>query len=164
MFQEIKASLQQLYLEDERPWLVGFNGGKDSTMLASLIFDAVLSIPAEQRKRPISVLCTDTHVEITAIVDMVESTLDRMLMRSEQDRLNIDANLLKPVIGESFWINIIGRGYPSPDQTFRLRTQRMEINLSNALAWALVGRGGEAILPLRARRAESSSFGESRGA
>jgi hypothetical protein len=30
MFQEIKASLQQLYLEDERPWLVGFSGGKDS--------------------------------------------------------------------------------------------------------------------------------------
>ena len=37
MFQEIKASLQQLYLEDERPWLVGFSGGKDSTMLASHI-------------------------------------------------------------------------------------------------------------------------------
>ena len=29
MFQEIKASLQQLYQEDERPWLVGFSGGKD---------------------------------------------------------------------------------------------------------------------------------------
>ena len=26
MFQEIKASLQQLYLEDKRPWLVGFSG------------------------------------------------------------------------------------------------------------------------------------------
>jgi predicted phosphoadenosine phosphosulfate sulfurtransferase len=46
-----KASLQQLYLEDERPWLVGFSGGKDSTMLASLIFDVVRSIPAERRKK-----------------------------------------------------------------------------------------------------------------
>ena len=36
MFQNIKASLQQLYREDERPWLVGFSGGKDSTMLASM--------------------------------------------------------------------------------------------------------------------------------
>ena len=67
MFQEIKSSLQQLYREDERPWLVGFSGGKDSTMLASLIFDAVLAIPAEQRKKPISVLCTDTRVEIPAL-------------------------------------------------------------------------------------------------
>ena len=61
-FQEIKSSLRQLYLEDERPWLVGFSGGKDSTMLASLLFDVVLSIPVEQRKKPISVLCTDTRV------------------------------------------------------------------------------------------------------
>jgi DNA sulfur modification protein DndC len=42
-----KESLQELYLEDKRPWLVGFSGGKDSTMLASLIFDADRSIPTE---------------------------------------------------------------------------------------------------------------------
>ena len=40
-------------------------------MLASLIFDAVLSIPAEQRKKPIAVLCTDTRVEIPAIVSLI---------------------------------------------------------------------------------------------
>jgi len=28
MFQDIKSSLGQLYLEDQRPWLVGFSGGK----------------------------------------------------------------------------------------------------------------------------------------
>jgi hypothetical protein len=27
-FQDISHSLRQLYLEDERPWLVGFSGGK----------------------------------------------------------------------------------------------------------------------------------------
>jgi 3'-phosphoadenosine 5'-phosphosulfate sulfotransferase (PAPS reductase)/FAD synthetase len=32
MFQEIKSSLQQLYREDGRPWLVGFSGGKDSAV------------------------------------------------------------------------------------------------------------------------------------
>jgi len=89
MFQEIKDSLRQLYLEDERPWLVGFSGGKDSTMLASLIFDAVLSIPAEQRKKPIAVLCTDTRVEIPAIAEMIEGALDRMRKCSQQNGLNV---------------------------------------------------------------------------
>jgi hypothetical protein len=28
IFQDIKGSLSHLYLEDERPWLVGFSGGK----------------------------------------------------------------------------------------------------------------------------------------
>jgi DNA sulfur modification protein DndC len=157
MFHEIKASLRQLYLEDKRPWLVGFSGGKDSTMLASLIFDAVLSIPAEQRKKPISVLCTDTRVEIPAIAEMIEGTLDRMRKCSEQSSLNIDANLLKPLIEESFWVNIIGRGYPPPNRTFRWCTQRMKIDPVNALVKQRVGHWGEAILHLGAHRAESST-------
>src|SRR4030042_6818106 len=93
-YKEIRDFLSQLYLEDDRPWLVGFSGGKDSTMLASLIFDAVLSIPAPQRKKPISVLCTDTRVEIPAIVEMVEVTLMRMQRFSQQNALNIEVNLL----------------------------------------------------------------------
>jgi len=68
-FLEIEASLRQLYLVDERPWLVGFSGGKDSTMLASLIFSSILSVPEKQRTKPVSVLCTDTRVEIPAIGD-----------------------------------------------------------------------------------------------
>jgi 3'-phosphoadenosine 5'-phosphosulfate sulfotransferase (PAPS reductase)/FAD synthetase len=36
-YHDIRSSLRQLYLDDPRPWLVGFSGGKDSTMLASLI-------------------------------------------------------------------------------------------------------------------------------
>ncbi len=60
-YQEIKDSLQELYVEDQRPWLVGFSGGKDSTMVAALVFDAVLSVTPEQRTKPITILCTDTH-------------------------------------------------------------------------------------------------------
>ncbi len=157
IFQDIKGFLRQLYLEDERPWLVGFSGGKDSTMLASLIFDVILSIPAEQRKKPISVLCTDTRVEIPAIAEMIEGTLDRMRKCSEQHNLNIDANLLKPLIEESFWVNIIGRGYPPPNRTFRWCTQRLKIDPVNALVKQRVGHWGEAILHLGARRAESST-------
>lgn len=109
-YQEIKNSLIRLYLEDERPWLVGFSGGKDSTMLASLVMDTVLSLPSPERKKPISVVCTDTRVEIPAIVEMVEGTLRQMQRCSQQNNLSIDVNLLKPTAEESFWVNIIGRG------------------------------------------------------
>jgi len=105
-YQDIKKSLLQLYLEDGRPWLVGFSGGKDSTMLASLVFDAVLSVPPAKRTKPISVVCTDTRVEIPAIVEMVEGTLRQMQRCSQQNGLNIDVNLLKPTAEESFWVNI----------------------------------------------------------
>ena len=58
-YQEIKDSLRRLYLTDPRPWLVGFSGGKDSTMLASLIVETVADVTDDQRKKPIAILCTD---------------------------------------------------------------------------------------------------------
>ena len=93
-YSDIKDSLRNLYLEDPRPWLVGFSGGKDSTMLASLIVEVVAGIPDAQRKRPVAILCTDTRVEIPAIVEMVESTLARIQRFSQQNDLNIEVNLL----------------------------------------------------------------------
>lgn len=157
VYQDIKDSLLRLYLEDDRPWLVGFSGGKDSTMLASLVFDVTLSVSPERRKKPVSVLCTDTRVEIPAIAEMVEGTLDRMWKCSQRHDLNIDVNLLKPTIEESFWVNIIGRGYPPPNRVFRWCTQRMKIDPVSAFVQQRLGRWGEAILHLGARRAESST-------
>jgi DNA sulfur modification protein DndC len=97
-------------------------------MLASLIIEVVAGIPDGQRKKPVAVLCTDTRVEIPAIVEMVESTLARMQKFSQQNNLNIEAHLLKPPPEQSFWVNILGRGYPPPNCTFRSRTQRMKID------------------------------------
>jgi DNA sulfur modification protein DndC len=126
-------------------------------MLAALIFDVVLSVPAEQRKKPVSVLCTDTRVEIPAIVEMIEGTLDRMRRCSQQRGLNIEVNLLKPMFEESFWVNIIGRGYPPPNRSFRWCTQRMKIDPVNDFVRQRIGHWGEAILHLGARRAESAT-------
>ena len=88
---------------------------------------------------------------------MVEGTLDRMRKCSQQHNLNIDANLLKPTIEESFWVNIIGRGYPPPNRTFRWCTQRMKIDPVSVFVQQRLGHWGEAILHLGARRAESST-------
>jgi len=157
LYQGIKDSLRRLYLEDDRPWLVGFSGGKDSSMVASLVVEVVASIPAEKRKKPVAILCTDTRVEIPAIVEAVEGTLARIHRFSQQHDLHIEVNLLKPPPKQSFWVNIIGRGYPPPNRTFRWCTQRMKIDPVSAYVQRNIGHWGEAILHLGARRAESST-------
>lgn len=156
-FQDIRNAMLRLYLDDERPWLVGYSGGKDSTMLASLVFDTVLSLPPDQRKKPIAVLCTDTRVEIPAVSEGIEGNLDRMRRCSQQHNLNIEAQLLKPPPEQSFWVNIIGRGYPPPNRTFRWCTQRMKIDPVTVFVQQRLGHWGEAILHLGARRGESST-------
>ena len=156
-FQEIKDSLRNLYLEDDRPWLVGFSGGKDSTLVASLIVEAVMEVPVAQRKKEIAVVCTDTRVEIPAIVEMIESTLARMRKFSDEQGLNMEVHLLRPTAEQSFWVNIIGRGYPPPNRTFRWCTQRLKIDPVTRFVERRMGRWGDAILHLGARRTESAT-------
>ncbi len=126
-------------------------------MLASLIFYTIESIPREQRTKPVSVLCTDTRVEMPAIVDMIENNLAKMQKYSNQKELNIEVHLLRPPVEESFWVNIIGRGYPPPNRTFRWCTQRMKIDPVTRFVQKRIGHWGEAILHLGARRAESAT-------
>lgn len=156
-YSEVLESLRCLYVDDDRPWLLGFSGGKDSTLVASLIFDVVLSIPERERKKPIVVVCTDTRVEIPAVAEAVEDTLVKMRKASETKNLNIEVKLLKPPPEDSFWVNIIGRGYPPPNRVFRWCTQRLKIDPVNSFVNQRMGHWGEAILHLGARRAESAS-------
>jgi DNA sulfur modification protein DndC len=80
-------------------------------VLRAFIVEVIAGIPDEQRRKPVAVLCTDTRVEIPAIVEMVEGTLARIQKFSQQNNLNLEANLLKPPPEQSFWVNILGRGY-----------------------------------------------------
>jgi len=161
MFKDILDNLRDQYINDSRPWLVGFSGGKDSTLIAALIFNAIISVPEEQRNKPVAVLSTDTRAEIPAIVEMLQTTLKRMRKASQKLNLNIEVLLLKPPPEQSFWVNIIGRGYPPPNRTFRWCTQRMKIDPVNKFVNQRIGHWGEAILHLGARRAESANRSQS---
>ena len=156
-FSSIIENLTQLYLADTRPWLVGFSGGKDSTLVAALIVESILSVPPPQRTKEVHVVCTDTRVEIPAIVEAVEGTLARIRKFSSENDLKIEVHLLRPPPEQSFWVNIIGRGHPPPNRTFRWCTQRLKIDPVTTFVQQRIGHWGEAILHLGARRAESST-------
>jgi 3'-phosphoadenosine 5'-phosphosulfate sulfotransferase (PAPS reductase)/FAD synthetase len=82
-YSDIKDPVRHLYRDEPRPWPVGFSGGKDSTMLASLIVEVIAGIPDDQRKKPVAILCTDTRVEIPAIVEMTEGNPIEFLTTEE---------------------------------------------------------------------------------
>ena len=37
---DIHEEIRKVYLSDNRPWIIGFSGGKDSTCLVQLVWNA----------------------------------------------------------------------------------------------------------------------------
>src|ERR1035441_8331249 len=147
---------QTLYLSDEIPWVVGYSGGKDSTATLQLTWMALEGLPPEKRHKPIYVISTDTQVENPVVAKWVENSLETMTQTATEKGLNVKPHRLTPAVQDTFWVNLIGKGYPAPRFKFRWCTERLKINPSNAFVRDVVKENGEAILILGVRKAESS--------
>lgn len=148
--------VQELYCADKIPWVVGYSGGKDSTATLQLVWLALEQLPEEKRTKQVHVISTDTLVENPIVAAWVAKSLEVMAVAARQKELPILPHRLTPTIQDSFWVNLIGRGYPAPRHKFRWCTERMKINPSNKFITDVVRENGEAILVLGTRKAESS--------
>ena len=155
----IRREIRAQYLTEDggRPWIIGFSGGKDSTLLTHLVVETLLAIAPDQRTRPVHLVCNDTLVESPVFHGFV----GKMLTRIEENigALNVPVQVVRthPLPEESFWVNLLGRGYPAPNRTFRWCTDRMKIRPTSRFIREQVSRGGGAILLLGVRRDESAT-------
>ena len=147
--------IQELYLWDEVPWVVGYSGGKDSSSVLQLVWLAISALPLEKRNKPIHVISTDTLVEQPLVAAWVDSSHKRIRDAAAEQSLPVTPHKLMPDIKDTFWVNLIGKGYPAPRKLFRWCTSRMKINPSNEFIRSVVRDSGEAILVLGTRKAES---------
>jgi DNA sulfur modification protein DndC len=150
------AQAQALYLADGVPWVVGYSGGKDSTAVLQLTWMALAGLPDGQRTKKVHVISTDTLVENPVVAAWVTHSLEVLGAAAQQQGLPITAHRLTPAVTDTFWVNLIGRGYPAPRPKFRWCTERLKIKPSNAFIREMVHSHGEAILVLGTRKAESS--------
>jgi DNA sulfur modification protein DndC len=147
--------IKELYLSDDIPWVVGYSGGKDSTAVLQLVWLALLDIEESKRRKPIHVISTDTLVENPIVASWVNQSLERMRQAAAEARVPVEPHRLTPEVTDSFWVNLIGKGYPAPRPKFRWCTERLKINPSNGFITDVVRASGEAILVLGTRKAES---------
>ena len=154
---EIHQEIQQVYLGDSRPWVVGYSGGKDSTTALQLVWYALEELPPEQRQKPVYVITSDTLVETPVIVNYITSTLERIEQRAKETGMPFRTQIVTPEIDQTFWVNLIGKGYPAPYTKFRWCTDRMKIKPANRFILERVAEHGEVILILGVRKGESTT-------
>ncbi len=154
----IRREIRDEYTEPHRrPWIVGFSGGKDSTLLLQLVMEAILAIAPDERTRGVHVLSNDTLVESPVYQLAVDRALERARRGVEALRLPIEIVKTNPDEDSTFWVNLLGRGYPAPNRNFRWCTDRMKIRPTTQFIRDRVSEAQEVILLLGVRRGESTS-------
>lgn len=154
---------QYMYADDtHRPWIIGFSGGKDSTVLLTLVWLALKKIKDDvlapfQLRRPVYVVCNDTLVENPIISSYVDDVLSQIEKKAREEDMPIFIRKTIPKLEDSFWVNVIGKGYPVPNTAFRWCTDKMKIKPTARFITEQVDECGEAIILIGTRKAESAT-------
>lgn len=147
----------ELYLADEIPWIIGYSGGKDSTATLQIVWLALKALDPARLHKPVHVISTDTLVENPVVAAWVARSLAMIGERALADGLPISAHRLTPDPTNTFWVNLIGRGYPAPRPKFRWCTERLKIDPSNKFIGDVTRASGESIVVLGMRKKESGA-------
>jgi len=153
--ENLTKEIQQLYCQDEIPWILGVSFGKDSTAVLQLVWSAIAALPLEKRTKTIYVISTDTFVENPVVSAWVSQSIKLIKIAAKEQKMPIEAHLLHPDIKDTFWVCLIGKGYPAPRNQFRWCTERLKIHPANQFIRDIVRLNGETILLLGTRKAES---------
>lgn len=154
---DIYREIQEVYCEDKRPWILGFSGGKDSTCMIQLVWNALERLPKSKLAKMVYIISSDTLVESPKIVETVTESLEKMEDAAKKSSLPIETNLVRPVLDNTFWVCMIGKGYPAPSNTFRWCTDRLKIKSANKFIEDRVSEHGEVVMVLGSRKDESST-------
>jgi DNA sulfur modification protein DndC len=152
----ITKEIQSLYLSNSIPFVIGYSGGKDSSAVVQLIWNAISKLSIEERHKKIYVMTTDTQVENPLVSTWVKQSLVRMKNEAKMQQMPVEPYLLCPEIKDTFWTCLIGKGYPAPRHGFRWCTERLKITPTNHFIRQQIRENGEVILMLGTRKAESN--------
>ena len=130
--ESIYDEMQAVYLNDNRPWIIGYSGGKDSTVCAELTFRMLMRLPKEKRIKPVYIVSSDTLIENPVILNFLNYNIKKINESAKELDLPVEAIVVQPESTNTYWSNIIGKGYPTPKSIqYRWCTERLKIKPSN---------------------------------
>lgn len=160
---DIENEILDQYINDPnpRPWIIAFSGGKDSTTLLQLVWNSIKRLEPDLRKRDIHVVCNNTLVENPMILSYVKKQIELIKISAPEQSMPITIEHTTPILNNTYWVNLIGRGYVAPNTLFRWCTERLKIKPTTKYIQDKVSTYGEVIILLGTRRTESSTRAKS---
>ena len=122
-FNESIAIFEKLY-ERNKKWVITYSGGKDSTALVIL----ALYMKDLHPDIDLNITYADTLLEIPQMTAVVSGFLEAI-----EERYPAKVKIVKPDLKDTYWVRMIGRGYPPPGPRFRWCTDKIKIKPSRKL-------------------------------
>lgn len=122
-FNESVAIFEKLYEKDKK-WIITYSGGKDSTALVVM----ALYTKGLHPDIDLSITYSDTMLEIPQMTAVAHSFLEAI-----EARYPAKVRIVYPDINDTYWVRMIGRGYPPPGPRFRWCTDKIKIKPSRKL-------------------------------
>lgn len=159
-FEDLISEIRYVYESDDRPWIIGYSGGKDSTTVVELVYEMLLSMAPVDRHKNVYIISSDTLIE-NPLIKTYLSKMNKLLGEAAvKDGLPIKSYMVTPEHNNTFWTNIIGKGLPTPrmNGTFRWCTDRLKIKPSaDKIKGIMADEGKEVVVLLGVRKAESQA-------
>ena len=159
-FEDLISEIRYVYESDDRPWIIGYSGGKDSTTVVELVYEMLLSMAPVDRHKNVYIISSDTLIE-NPLIKTYLSKMNKLLGEAAvKDGLPIKSYMVTPEHNNTFWTNVIGKGLPTPrmNGTFRWCTDRLKIKPSaDKIKGIMADEGKEVVVLLGVRKAESQA-------
>ena len=118
----------------------------------------LLSLNENERNKNVYIVSSDTLIENPLIKIYLSKMNEALGKAATRDGLPIKSAMVTPKAKNSFWANVIGRGYPTPrmNGSFRWCTDKLKINPSAEYIKEIIKEESEEVVVLLGvRKAES---------
>ena len=129
--------------------LVSFSGGKDSTTVLQLVLSAI-----KGTDKKLYIVTADTLMEIPYFQHYVDAVKGRLQAWITKESINAEIITVYPKIEDSFWVSVLGKGYPAAHMGFRWCTGKLKIEPITKFTKALTKEKSYAVF-VGVRSAES---------
>lgn len=157
---DILEEMKMVYKNDNRPWVIGYSGGKDSTAVVQLVFTMLQNLPKAERHKDVFIVSSDTLIENPIVLGYLKHNSQLINEGARNADIPLYTHMVHPDYDNTYWTNIIGKGLPTPTSIrFRWCTERLKIKPSNTFIEDKVKENGEVVVLLGVRKTESIARG-----
>ncbi|MER3483861.1 MAG: phosphoadenosine phosphosulfate reductase, partial [Chloroflexota bacterium] len=135
-----RRALDRAYKAGLTRWVVMYSGGKDSTTLLVNVLEWHKANPGALDQ--LHVIYADTQVEIPTLRAFAARFLQQVRDRFPE----VNVHEVHPGPEKSFWVLLIGKGYPPPHQRFRWCTSKLKIQPAEKVIRQVAQVGPTAVL------------------